>query len=245
MGLCRLNPLEVIALQQADLTELAKQSGVSYRQLLRIRGGKTQRIRSTTYAKLKPFLKVDLLDVDMDFVKRLRDLVERSPKDDESDAKDDESEWSKWANLAFATLQDPLRTGLRIHEAMVQRGWFTSDLANECNALLLQRKRLSSDPIRPGEGAWDLFVKRREALEKVDGITAQRIDHIITGAALTVKELILISSTLVVPPPKLFVPNKEGKTFFFKVLDYVEGKPKLKELAKILQAIRELVDLKP
>jgi DNA-binding Xre family transcriptional regulator len=219
-----LNLLEHAALEKVNLSEFARQSGVSYRQLHRIKQGKTRQPHKKTLEKIRQLLPQPL-PYEAFLLSLLREGVPQRSV----------------ISGIFESVCDPFKTGLNVHQKMVERSLTFSKLMRIIyeHALGVVVHKPGTTP-RPGMLAWDEFwddkaeimvdlIMREDGPDKVgwrawirkegtvepqpEGIliNSQRInDIVLEGVTITFPELLLIASALRVSPGELLAPKPEG-----------------------------------
>ena len=231
----------VTALQSANLMELHQETGISRRQLIRIKKGETRWIRDDTLRKLRHKLRPPLQSLPLD-PREVELIYQMARREDLQELYD--------------LLQDPLRTGLEIHKLMVDRGWDISDLTEAYRKSAEAPKvvkvkgevRLHLRDELPLSDRLDLLVERGLEREKQElvGLTSrglqERLQRIISGERITLAELCLIAQVLDVTPGELLIADQRGLDLFQEALreSSRRGDTKTNEL---LNSLRVFLDL--
>lgn len=236
----------VAALQEANLRELHRKTGISRRQLIRIKNRETKWIRDDTLRKLIPHLsKLGRSDPQVEeFIYQLAQRVD--------------------LQVLFDMLQDPLQIGLEIHKKMVELGWDVTHLVAECREWALARKlakergrgeekgdqaqAIESSDSDSDEGLFPEELAARE-IERflgpelgLDGRKLrERIKEILAGDRITLEELCLIAEALGVTPGELFVGDLHGYSLFCRLLQESKHKGDT-ETSKFLKQLRNLLN---
>jgi len=233
-------------LKPSELKELAEKAKPDKtetknfkRTLERIRKHDTQMIRSSTLERLQAYLKP--LPLTQERIKEIaQQIIQKN-------------------NIfwLYIHLLDRLRTGLRIHELLVERGWVPMDLAQEIHRVAYEQAGLKHKAVIPPKEAFPSEEQRRKVLKRIRkeyekdariaremGLSEQEIDTprleaIILGEEVALPhELALIARALDVPLEEIFCAQPSGIEIFREVLAASSRESKYRELNQFLDELR-------
>jgi transcriptional regulator with XRE-family HTH domain len=208
------------SLSPSELKELAEKARPfktkprSFRRTLeRIRAQKTRKIRRSTLRRLQTHLK--LLPINQE---RIKEIAQQIAQD-------------KDLSTLYLFLLDAPRTGLRIHELLVERDWLPMDLSEAIHCIVCEgaglkpkfdikkiiKEAQSEEQLQKAVEKEIASYERDALLAREMGLLKQTIDtprleEIILGEdGPSLDELVMIARALGVPPEEIFRYQKHDK----------------------------------
>lgn len=233
------------ALPSRELEELAAKTGVSARQLWRIRSGRTQFVRGRTLEQLQRHLNPS-------YALSVREIVQQIYTDKDLDR-------------LFDLLMDTPRISLKIHGILVERGWGVIKFKTRlCELAAAQQGKQYRFQVERDPSALQRFLeifdrvkghKIREELRQTSSLILQRLGKLATTEGvqeillgegrLTLETLCFIADALGVDPSEIFVSTPKGKKVFQEVLirSSRSRKPEDQQVNRLLNRVRSLLGI--